>query len=150
MEIVRAEIEDAEEILSLQKLAYQSEAELYSDFDIPPLTQTLDEIKAQFADHVILKTMFEDKIIGTVRACEKNDTCHIGRLAVHPKMQNRGVGQALLQEIEKYFACKRFELFTGSKSDKNIHLYRKHGYHVIETSKIVCRAIEILRMEKCV
>lgn len=150
MEIVKAKIEDAEEILSLQKLAYQSEAELYNDFDIPPLTQTLDEIKAQFADHVILKTMFEDNIIGTVRAYEKNGVCYIGRLAVHPKMQNQGIGQALLLEIEKYFACKRFELFTGSKSNKNIHLYRKHGYHVIETSKIDCGAIEILRMEKCI
>ncbi len=41
MEIERAIISDAEEILSLQKLAYRSEAEIYNDFNIPPLVQTL-------------------------------------------------------------------------------------------------------------
>lgn len=32
-------------IFELQKLTYQSEAELYDDFCIPPLTQTLDELR---------------------------------------------------------------------------------------------------------
>jgi hypothetical protein len=31
---------DYEEILDLQKLAYQSEAIIFNDFTIPPLTQT--------------------------------------------------------------------------------------------------------------
>ena len=48
MIIKRATIADAEEILSLQKLVYESEAEIYNDFTIPPLTQTLEEIKAEF------------------------------------------------------------------------------------------------------
>lgn len=42
--IKKAEVSDAEEILSLQKLAYKSEAELYNDFNIPPPVQTLKEI----------------------------------------------------------------------------------------------------------
>lgn len=37
--IVRAEYEDLEEILNLQYLAYQSEAELFGSKDIPPLKQ---------------------------------------------------------------------------------------------------------------
>jgi len=36
MEILQATIADAEEILTLQKLAYQSEAERYSNYNIPP------------------------------------------------------------------------------------------------------------------
>ena len=32
---------DAEAILDLQKRAYASEAEIYNDYNIPPLTQTL-------------------------------------------------------------------------------------------------------------
>jgi len=34
-----------EEILSIQKRAYKSEAEIYDDFKIPPIVQTLEEIK---------------------------------------------------------------------------------------------------------
>ena len=44
MIIEQASAEDAAEILALQKLAYRSEAELYDDYTIPPLTQTLEEM----------------------------------------------------------------------------------------------------------
>ena len=40
--ITKALYSDLEEILALQKLAYQSEAELYDDYTIPPLTQSLE------------------------------------------------------------------------------------------------------------
>ena len=40
MIVKRASFEDAKEILDLQKLAYVSEAEIYNDYSIPPLTQT--------------------------------------------------------------------------------------------------------------
>ncbi len=45
MKIEEAGEEDAADILDLQRLAYQSEARLYDDYLIPPLTQTLDEMK---------------------------------------------------------------------------------------------------------
>jgi hypothetical protein len=45
MIIERAHIEDTKEILDFQKLAYQSEAEIYNDYTIPPLTQTLEEME---------------------------------------------------------------------------------------------------------
>jgi hypothetical protein len=37
-----ASIEDAEEILELQKLAYKSEAKIIGDFTIPPLPDRVD------------------------------------------------------------------------------------------------------------
>jgi hypothetical protein len=44
--IIQASIENAAEILALQKLACQSEAKLNGDRTIPPLTQTIPEIEA--------------------------------------------------------------------------------------------------------
>jgi len=148
MKISWAEIADAAEILALQKLAYQSEAARYNDYNISPLNQTLDEIMGQFKNHVFLKAVVEGKIIGTVRAFEESATCYVGRLAVHPAMQNRGTGTALMKEIEKYYKPERFELFVGSKSDNNIHLYRKLGYRIFKTAQYECGDIEIFYMEK--
>ncbi len=148
MKIFKATIEDAAEILALQKLAYLSEAKLYDDYDIPPLTQTLEEMKEEFRNHIFLKTVSGSQIIGTVRAYEENATCYIGRLAVHPEMQNQGLGTDLLKEIETYYKCSRFELFTGSRSDKNIQLYKKLGYRIFKTAKYECGNIEIIFMEK--
>jgi phosphoribosylanthranilate isomerase len=127
-QIQKVKKKDLEEVLALQKLAYQSEAELNNDFNIPPLTQTLEEIRAEFADAMFLKVMEGRRIIGSVRAQEKDGTCHIGRLIVHPDFQNRGIGSRLLREIERRFDCKRFELFTSERSERNMYLYVKLGY----------------------
>lgn len=69
MEISKAEKEDLPQILSLQYLAYQSEAELFKSKDIPPLKQTLNELEEEFDRGLILKLTSDDnKIIGSVRA----------------------------------------------------------------------------------
>ena len=49
-----ATIDDADEILKWQQRAYQSEAERYGNYDIPPLTQTLEDIQSQFETHIFL------------------------------------------------------------------------------------------------
>ena len=129
MNVLRATADDASEILALQKLAYQSEAELYGVYDIPPLTQTLAEMEADLERQVVLKIVQEDHIVGSVRAHEKEGACHICRLIVHPNHQNRGLGTRLLHEIEAVFPqVERYELFTGHKSERNLYLYGKLGY----------------------
>jgi ribosomal protein S18 acetylase RimI-like enzyme len=65
----------------------------------------------------------DGRSIGSVRANVKEGTCYIGRLIVHPDFQKRGIGTRLMSEMEKVFnSCKRFELFTGDKSERNLHL----------------------------
>ena len=133
MEIIKAVYEDLAEILDLQKLAYQSEAKLINDYSIQPLTQTLTEIQSEFNKNntvVILKLINEEhkRIIGSVRAYEENNRIYIGKLIVHPDFQNKGLGTRLLNEIETYFPNKTFELFTSSKSEKNLNIYKKNGY----------------------
>jgi ribosomal protein S18 acetylase RimI-like enzyme len=90
--IEKAIIIDADEILKLQLLCYQSEAELCNDYGIPPLTQTVADITSQFDNHIILKAVDQNIIIGSARAYQKDATCYIGRVIVHPDYQNRGIG----------------------------------------------------------
>jgi hypothetical protein len=61
--IGRANPEDAREILALQKVAYQSEARLYDDWTIPPLTQTESQIEAEFESKVFLKAVSNGRIV---------------------------------------------------------------------------------------
>lgn len=138
MIIKRADAQDMKEILRLQKKAYISEAELYDDFTIPPLIQTLDEIKEEYKTNVFIKYVDEDKIIGSVRALMLNSkTCYIGRLIVHPEFQNQGIGTRLMDKIEDIFnECERFELITGYKSMKNLHIYQKRNYKIFKTEKL--------------
>jgi len=85
MEISLANIEDAAKILSLQKMAYQSEAEIYQNYSIPPLTQNIKEIKEEFDSYLFLKAIDKKNIIGSVRAYSDGYSCFIERLIVHPQ-----------------------------------------------------------------
>lgn len=139
---------DAEEILELQKLAYQSEASIYNDWSIPPLTQTLEHIKEEITEKTFLKASESDKIIGSVNVSINSESHEIGRLIVHPDCQGRGVGTQLLLAVETEFPmAKRFELFTGSKSVRNIHLYEKLGYTIF-VRKQLSERVELVFMEK--
>ena len=129
MRIELAAIEDAGKILALQKLAYRSEAEIYNDFTIQPLLQTLEELEGEFKSHSVFKAIQDNNLVGSVRTTVKGDTCYVGKLIVHPAYQNRGIGNALLTHVESLAGVAgRFELFTGHRSAKNLYLYRKFGY----------------------
>ncbi len=147
MIITKAECTDLKEILELQYLAYQSEAALFRSRDIPPLKQTLDEVIEEFNKGIILKMVNENRIVGSVRAYEKNGTVFIGKLMVHPDHRCRGFGSMLLAEIEGYFPEKRYELFTSTRSKDNIRLYQKAGYSVFDR-KSVSDELEFVYMEK--
>ena len=127
-EIITANDSDAEEILRLQYTAYQSEAAIYNNYSVQPLMQTLEETLEEFKESTVLKAVLNGKIIGSVRAAEKEDSVYIGKLMVLPKYQNAGVGKRLLKTIESEFSGKKYWLTTGHKSEKNLALYEKCGY----------------------
>ena len=143
-----ASTDDAEEILALQRLAYESEARFYCDWSLPPLTQTLEELREQFATTIVLKATLEGRLVGSVRARVADGTCHIGRLIVHPDLQGRGIGSRLLREIEGSFPeAVRYALYTGSKSEATLRLYQRHGYVVTSTERSSA-AVSITHLEK--
>ena len=148
MIVTRARVEDASEILELQKLAYQSEAKLYQDDMLPPLLQTATDILHDFENQFVLKAVLHDQIIGSVRAYIEEGTCYIGRLVVHPEYQNHGVGMALMQVIEQCCSgASRYELFTGHRSEHSLYLYRKLGYRQFKREAVHER-LELVYMEK--
>ena len=126
--IMRADKADLPKILALQYLAYQSEAELFSDKKIPPLTQTLCDIEAEFDAGIFLKAVAGDEIVGSVRGHVDGQTTYVGKLIVHPKNQDRGLGTKLLCAIERHCPTARYELFTSTRSLRNIGLYERRGY----------------------
>ena len=145
-----ANIDDLSGILELQKIAFLQEARLYNNYNIQPLVQSLEEIKVEYKKTTILKAETESGIIGSVRGNMKKNDCWVNKLMVHPDYQGRGIGKALLLEIEKYFPqAKRFRLGTGAKSKNNILFYEKAGYRIVKYDKFH-DGIEAVLMEKTI
>lgn len=149
IQILPAVVEDLSAILALQKECYLSEAELHNAYDIPPLTQTLEQIIHDFNTGVLfLKGVVDGQIIASVRGSIEGHAAHIGRLIVATEYQNNGYGRLLMQAIETAFNhAARYELFTGDKSVKNILLYQKIGYSEFKRATIP-NSHELVFMEK--
>lgn len=145
--IRRAELKDLEDILELQYLAYQSEAEILNDYSIPPLKQTLDEVKMEFMNGVILVETKDETIIGSVRGYVKEGTLYIGKLMVNPEFRRQGLGKKLLLAMEAECEHERCELFTSSQSVGNIKLYENTGYKKFK-EKQISNVLKFVYLEK--
>ena len=121
---------DAGELLTLQRAAYLAEGAIYQAFDLPPLTETLAEVRAAIGSLLVLKALSGTRIVGAVRGRLDGETWHVGRLAVAPDLQGQGIGTALLRAVEQRAPdpVRRYELFTGRDSEANLRLYRRLGY----------------------
>ncbi len=133
MELEAAGEKDLGQILELQKKAFHGQALIYCDFNLPSLTQTLDDLKKEFTLKTIYKVELEGKIIASIRCFIKDRILYIEKLIVDPDLQNRGIGSSVMQNIENKYAASvdRYELSTGHKSARNLHLYKKLGYKEI-------------------
>ncbi len=138
---------DLPQILALQKAAFESEARLVENWDIPPLTQTLEELVEEWRVGVMLKALDGQTLAGTVRAHHAEGTAHIGRLAVLPQWQGRGYGSALMTAILSAIKAARYELFTSAKSDRNLRLYEKFGFVPYKKAQ-TANGVELVWLEK--
>ncbi len=140
---------DLAEILELQKKAFYGQALIYNDFSLPPLLQTIDDLKKEFRKNQIYKIEQNGKIVASIRCYVENDTLYMEKLIVDPDFQNRGIGINLMRLIENKYAPSvvRYALFTGHKSERNLHLYRKLGYQEIRR-KIISDDLILVCMGK--
>jgi GNAT superfamily N-acetyltransferase len=146
--IEHATVDDAVAILALQKLAYRAEALRYEDWNLPPLTQGLESLRAEFEGSRVLKAVAGNSIAGSVRARAVNGTCQVGRLIVLPDLQGRGIGTRLMRAVEAEFPdIDHFELFTGSRSEANIRLYERLGYRRCR-EQVLSPAVTLVYLEK--
>jgi ribosomal protein S18 acetylase RimI-like enzyme len=133
MKLEAAAEKDLDQILQLQRKAFHGQALIYNDCSLPSLTQTLDDLKREFTCKTIYKVVSDGNIIASIRCFVKDRTLYIEKLIVDPDLQNRGIGSWVMAEVENSHTASvdRYELSTGHKSARNLHLYKKLGYHEI-------------------
>ena len=126
---------DAGELFTLQRAAFVAEGRINDSYEIPPLTQTLDELAASLrTPGTVLVARDGTRIVATVRGTLRDDgTWWVSRLMVAPDQQRRGLGSALLRQVlDAAPTGAPAGLLTGAASRRNLDLYRRFGFRVVE------------------
>jgi ribosomal protein S18 acetylase RimI-like enzyme len=138
----------AGEVLTVQRAAYVTEAQHYDAPRIPPLTETLDELRADLMAGVLaIGAWTGTRLAGSVRGRIDGDRMEVARFSVAPDLQGQGIGGALLAAVEEAapHEVRVFWLITGAESEDNLRLYRRAGYEVVaDTTDAVGVALVVL------
>jgi len=138
----------AAELLELQRLCFQEEAEENHEFNIPPLTQTVESLREDFRTHTVLAAWQGPWLVGSVRGRREGAVGQISRLLVHPDHRGKGLGTALIAAIEDAFrGVASYELFTGERSERNLRLYMHLGYVPVRR-EVVTSHLTLVHLQK--
>jgi ribosomal protein S18 acetylase RimI-like enzyme len=128
----------AGEALTVQRAAYVTEAQHYDAPHIPPLTETLDELRGDLMSGVLAFGAWTGtRLAGSVRGRVVGERMEVARFSVAPDLQRQGIGRALLAAVEGAAppAVTTLWLITGESSEGNLRLYRTAGYGVVAETK---------------
>ncbi len=129
--ILRRAVEaDAGELLTLQRAAYVTTAQLYRDPFLPPLLETCQEVAEAIRSQIVLAAVDGHRIVGSARCRIEGSVGHLGRLVVAPDRSGARLGVRLVKAIQDHAppSVQRFELFTGALSVRHIALYWLLGF----------------------
>ncbi|MDN5915839.1 MAG: GNAT family N-acetyltransferase [Pseudonocardia sp.] len=128
----RLGVADAGEVLTLQRAAYVSEAQLHDDLHLTPLTQDLAGLREELGRESVVAWGIRDsaRLVAAIRIVEGDGSACVNRLVVAPDRQGEGFGSALLAYAEDQLGDEVavVELFTGEHSAANLRLYGRFGY----------------------
>jgi len=92
-------------------------------------TETVDDLRRDAREKSLLVAEWHDAVVGSVRFWTVGGVCVIRLLSVSPAHQGRGIGKALLREVEKR-ATEAHKLYvcTMLRTTRNILLFLNLGY----------------------
>lgn len=132
---------DLHRVLVVQREAFADVASALSipPDSMPPLTEAVFDLESLFDAGVRFFAAMspEGDYVGVVRAALQGDDVEVGRLAVSPMWQRRGIATALMNVVEDSFPeARRFILFTGARATAALELYASLGYGEVSRERL--------------
>lgn len=114
------DVADAGELLTVRRAAFVTEAQLYDNPHLPALTETLEDLEAdmQRSDVVTIGAWMGHRLVGSIRVELAGTRATLGRFAVAPDMQGKGIGGRLVMEILTYLPEQTSEVFIMTAHDQ--------------------------------
>ncbi|WP_455378620.1 GNAT family N-acetyltransferase [Petrachloros mirabilis] len=114
-------------LLEIQRAAFGEYADVYEVSAWT--TETLDSIREDAKEKRILVAVADGRVVGSVRFWNVAGVCVIRLLSVSPDHQKKGIGKALMQEIERIMShAHKFYACTMLRTARNIEFFSSLGY----------------------
>ncbi|MFD8078687.1 GNAT family N-acetyltransferase [Streptomyces sp. NPDC059718] len=129
-EPVRLDLADPDtlrHLWDLQRISYAVEARLIGFDGIPPLHESLEQLRA--CDESFLGVRDGSRLVGAVAWTRlPNGALDICRLVVHPDAHRRGVATALLDALDSLEPAELTVVSTATANLPAVALYRRRGF----------------------
>lgn len=142
MKLVRANIQDAENIWMMQIAAFQDLYAKYQDPETNPATETLEKtiIRLELPCTYYYYIKVEDSVVGAMRVIdhkEEGKYKFLSPIFIMKEFRGRGYAQQAIRLAEKIHGSSGWELDTILQEKSNCYLYEKMGYKLTGEAKIV-------------
>jgi len=149
--LVKADIEDSEKLLEIQKICFAPHLERYQDFDTNPALASLEKVKWRIQNENFYKILYGDIWVGSINIIKLDE---VGNYKLHiinilPEYQGKGIGQIAIKKAEDIFSdAKTWVLETIEDMPDNRHVYEKVGYKFTGKAERINEKLTIVFYEK--
>jgi N-acetylglutamate synthase-like GNAT family acetyltransferase len=151
--LVKACMDNAEELYKMQIITFKPLLEKYQDYDLNPgnekIEETIARLNEEITDYYIIK--LNGNSVGgiRIRRFEEGNLCKVGPLYILPEYQNKGIAQNVFTIIEKEYNPKNGWILDTILQEKvNCHLYEKLGYKKTGKIEKINERMDIVYYEK--
>ena len=152
IELIRASVEDAQEIWELQVKSFIGLLDKYQDFETSPASEPVDKVADRIRqEETYYYFICADGVkVGAIRVFVHPTARYkkISPLFVLPEYQNRGIAQKAMQMCEEIHGVENWRLDTILQEAGNCYLYEKMGYRRTGRTEVINDRLTLVFYEK--
>ncbi|MGK2860128.1 MAG: GNAT family N-acetyltransferase [Thermoanaerobaculia bacterium] len=123
--------DETRELLAVQVAAYAIEAELLAYPQLPPLFESVDDLRVSGERFIVAK--IDGEIVGATSIASSDTALDICRMVVKPSHMRRGVASRLIEAVELLREDRdSITVSTGEDNVPAIRLYERHGFEIVK------------------
>ena len=153
MKLVRANIQDAENIWKMQIAAFSDLYAKYQDPETSPATETLEKTKMRLEQSYtyFYYIVVDDAIVGAMRVIddkEEGKYKFLSPIFIMKEFRGRGYAQKAIQLAEEIHGSSGWTLDTILQEKGNCYLYEKMGYYQTGETRVINERMTLVFYKK--